>query len=249
MLSFWAKTSGTWINVMTILLGTGVGLLLRDRLPQAMRQIITQAVGLMTLVIGFSMVQALPKIEAGPIDGIILALLAMAAGGLLGEWGQIEKRLIDVGDFLKKQFRGGGRFTEGFVAASLLFVIGPMAILGSLNNGLSGDNTILVLKATMDGLASIALTGSYGVGVGFSILPVWLYQAGLSLLAGTLATALPDPVNDPHVLIATGVGGMIILGLSLNLLEVGKVRVASFLPALLVGPLVVALVRHWPGVQ
>ncbi|MBD0269257.1 MAG: DUF554 domain-containing protein [Cyanobacteria bacterium Co-bin8] len=245
MLSFWAKTSGTWINVMTILLGTGVGLLLRDRLPQAMRQIITQAVGLMTLVIGFSMVQSLPQIEAGPIDGIILALLAMVAGGLLGEWGQLEKRLIGVGDFLKKQFRGGGRFTEGFVAASLLFVIGPMAILGSLNNGLSGDHTILALKSTMDGLASVALTGSYGVGVGFSILPVLIYQAGLSLLAGALATALPDPTNDPRVLIVTGIGGMIILGLSLNLLEVGKVRVASFLPALLVGPLVVAIVKAW----
>ncbi|HEY9880361.1 MAG TPA: DUF554 domain-containing protein [Leptolyngbyaceae cyanobacterium] len=243
MLSFWAKTSGTWINVATILVGTGVGLLLRDCLPRAMQQIITQAVGLMTLVIGFSMVQSLPKIEAGPIDGVILALLAMVAGGLLGEWWQIEKRLIDVGDWLKQRVRGGGRFTEGFVAASLLFCIGPMAVLGSFNNGLSGDSTILALKSTMDGLAAIAFTGSYGFGVGFSALPILIYQGGLSLLAGTLATLIADPATDPHILIVTGIGGMIILGLSLNLLEVAKVRVASFLPALILGPLVVVLAK------
>ncbi|HEY9738820.1 MAG TPA: DUF554 domain-containing protein [Trichocoleus sp.] len=245
MLSFWAKTSGTWINVATIVVGTGVGLLLRNRLPQPMRQIITQAVGLMTLVIGFSMVQSLSEIKAGPIDGIILALLAMVAGGLLGEWWQIEKRLIDVGDWLKQRVRGGGRFTEGFVAASLLFCIGPMAVLGSLNNGLAGDSTILALKSTMDGLAAIALTGSYGFGVGFSALPIAVYQGGLSLLAGLLATLLPDPVNDPRVLVVTGIGGMIILGLSLNLLEVAKVKVASFLPALLVGPLLIAVAIAW----
>jgi uncharacterized protein len=243
MLSFWAKTSGTWINVLTILSGTGVGLLLRDRLPIAMQQVITQAVGLMTLVIGIGMVQSLFELEAGPIDGVILALLALVLGGLLGEWWQIEKRLVAVGDALKRRFRGGGRFTEGFVAASLLFVIGPMAILGSLNNGLSGNHTILALKSTMDGLAAIALTGSYGVGVGFSVLPILLYQGGLSLLAGTLATSLADPASDPRVMAVTGIGGMIIMGLGLNLLEAAKVRIASYLPALALGPLLVSLAR------
>lgn len=243
MLSFWAKTSGTWINVLTILSGTGVGLLLRDRLPAAMQQVITQAVGLMTMVIGIGMVQSLFELEAGPIDGVILALLALVLGGLLGEWWQIEKRLVAVGDALKRRFRGGGRFTEGFVAASLLFVIGPMAILGSLNNGLSGNHTILALKSTMDGLAAIALTGSYGVGVGFSVLPILLYQGGLSLLAGTLASSLADPASDPRVMAVTGIGGMIIMGLGLNLLEAAKVRIASYLPALALGPLLVGLAR------
>lgn len=243
MLSFWAKTSGTWINVLTILSGTGVGLLLRDRLPAAMQQVITQAVGLMTIVIGIGMVQSLFELESGPIDGVILALLALVLGGLLGEWWRIEQRLVAVGDALKRRFRGGGRFTEGFVAASLLFVIGPMAILGSLNNGLSGNHTILALKSTMDGLAAIALTGSYGVGVGFSVLPILLYQGGLSLLAGTLATSLADPASDPRVMAVTGIGGMIIMGLGLNLLEAAKVRIASYLPALALGPLLVSLAR------
>ena len=243
MLSFWARTSGTWINVATVLMGTGVGLLLRHRLPGAMQQIITQAVGLLTLVIGFAMSRSLFEVEAGLIDGVILGLLALVTGGLLGEWWQVEKRLVAVGDTLKAQVKGGGRFTEGFVAASLLFCIGPMTIIGSLNNGLSGDNALLTLKAAMDGLASIALTGSYGMGVGFSALTVLLIQGGLSLLAGGLATVLIDPATDPHVLLTTGIGGMMIIGLGLSLLEIAHIRVASFLPALIVGPLVVAIAR------
>lgn len=243
MLSFWARTSGTWINVATVLIGTGLGLLLRHRLPTAMQQVITQAVGLLTLVIGFAMSRSLFEVDAGAIDGVILGLLALAAGGLLGEWWQIEKRLISIGDTLKAKVKGGGRFTEGFVAASLLFCIGPMALVGSLNNGLSGDNTLLTLKATMDGLASIALTGSYGVGVGFSALSVLIFQGLLSLLAGTLATVITDPTTDPHVLLTTGIGGMMIIGLGLGLLEAAQVRVASFIPALILGPVVVAIAR------
>jgi hypothetical protein len=241
MLSLWAKTSGTWINVFTVIIGSSVGLVLRHRLPRSMQQVITQAVGLMTLVIGFSMAGSLASLEAGPIDGIILALLAMVGGGLLGEWWQVEKRLTQLGEMLKAKVKGGGRFTEGFVAASLLFCIGPMTILGSINNGLSGDNTLLTLKATMDGLASIALTGSYGIGVGFSALTVLIVQGNLSLLAGLFATLIPNPKTDPHILILTGVGGLMILALGLSLLEVTRIRVASFLPALVLGPLLIAV--------
>jgi uncharacterized membrane protein YqgA involved in biofilm formation len=244
MLSFWARTSGTWINVATVLIGSGLGLLLRHRLPLSMQQIITQAVGLLTLVIGFAMSRSLFEVNVGFIDGVIVGLLALVIGGLLGEWWQLEKKLMAIGDTLKAQVKGGGRFTEGFVAASLLFCIGPMTILGSLNNGLSGDNTLLTLKATMDGLASIALTGSYGIGVGFSALTVFLVQGGLSLLAGTLTTVITDPTSDPAVLLTTGIGGMMIIGLGLSLLEVATIRVASFLPALVIGPLVIAI-AHW----
>ncbi|MBD1914866.1 MULTISPECIES: DUF554 domain-containing protein [Cyanophyceae] len=244
MLSLWAKTSGTWINVATILLGTTLGLMLRSRLPKSMQQIITQAVGLMTLVIGVSMASNLSDVDAGPIDGIILALLVMAMGGMLGEWWQIEKRLSVLGDWLKAKVRGGGRFTEGFVAASLLFCVGPMAIVGSLNNGLSGDNALLTLKSTMDGLAAIALTGTYGVGVGFSALSVLGIQGALSLLSSLLGTVLADPTTSPHVLLLTGTGGLMILGIGLNLLEIGQVRVASFLPALLLCPVAIALAQR-----
>lgn len=243
MLDFWARTSGTWMNVATVLVGSGLGLLLRHHLPLAMQQIITQALGLLTLVIGFAMSRSLFEVEAGLIDGVILGLLALVIGGLLGEWWQIEQKLMAIGDIIKAQVKGGGRFTEGFVAASLLFCIGPMTILGSLNNGLVGDNTLLTLKSVMDGLASIALTGSYGIGVGFSAITVLLIQGGLSLLAGGLSAVIADPATNPFVMLTTGIGGMMIIGLGLGLLEVAKIRVASFLPALVLGPLVVAIAR------
>ncbi|MDI9640156.1 DUF554 domain-containing protein [Geitlerinema splendidum] len=241
MLNFWFKTSGTWINVATVLIGTILGLLLRDRLPGRMQKIITQGVGLITLFMGTSMATSLSKATAGQIDGVILAVLAIVIGGLLGEWWHIEEKLTTLGNTLKRRFKGEGQFTEGFVAASLLFCIGPMALIGSINNGLVGDNALLALKSTMDGLAAIALTGSYGLGVGFSVLPIAIYQGGISLAAGILATTLTDPANDPRIFLLTGVGGIMILGLGLNLLEVAKIRVASFLPALLVAPLVYAI--------
>ncbi|MGB3291441.1 MAG: DUF554 domain-containing protein [Phormidesmis sp.] len=237
MLTFWAKTSGTWINVLFVLLGTGCGLLLRNQLSPRMRVIITQAMGLTTVFIGLSMAQALSAAKTGGVEGVILALISLAIGGLLGEWWQLEKQLMSLGDWLKARFRGGSRFTEGFVAASLLFCIGPMSILGSLNNGLLGDSTILVVKSTMDGLVSISLTGTYGIGVGFSVLVILGYQGGLSLLASELGQAIPDPTTAPSILLVTGIGGIMLLGLGLNLLEVGKIHVAAFLPALALGPL------------
>jgi len=236
-LDFWTRTSGTWVNVATVILGSTIGYLLRDRLPINMRLIITQAVGLVTLFIGGSMATRLSQVEAGPIPGVILGLTSLAIGGLLGEWWQIETGLASLGNWLKHRFSSEGHFTEGFVAASLLFCVGPMALLGSLNNGLNGDSTLLILKSAMDGLAAIALTNSFGIGVGFSVLVILPYQGGLSLLAGTLASQLPNPATSPTVLLITGIGGLMILGIGLELLDIARIRTASFLPAL---PLAIA---------
>ena len=232
-LSLWDKTSGTWINVATILGGTLVGLVLTGSLPLRMQRIITQGLGLLTLFLGVSLAGSLLKVRAGQIDGVIIGLLAIVLGGLLGEWWQIETQLQKVGNWLRDLVKGGGSFTEGFVAASLLFCIGPLAILGSLSNGLSGDHALLSIKSAMDGLASIALSSSYGIGVGFSSIAILLYQGGLSLCAGFLAQVLPDPANAPQVLLTSGVGGLMIMGLGLNLLEVTQLSIAAFLPALL----------------
>ncbi len=232
-----AKTDGTLINVATVLLGSLAGVLLRNRLSIRMQKIIVQGVGLVTLFIGLSMAAALKQGGAGAIDGVILGLLALVVGGLLGEALLLEDRLEQLGDMLKRRFRGGGGFTEGFVAASLLFCIGPMTLIGSINNGLIGDANLLLVKSTLDGLSSLALAASFGPGVAASALVVLLYQGGLSLAAGSLAAALPDPASDPRVLLVTGVGGLMILGLGINLLELTRIRVASFLPALLLAPL------------
>jgi uncharacterized membrane protein YqgA involved in biofilm formation len=238
MLDFWTKTSGTWINVLAIAAGTFLGLVLRGRFLSQVLPILKQAIGLITIFISLNMANSLLKVKVGELDGIILSLISLIVGGVLGELGQIEKRLETVGEWLKAKFKGKGKFTEGFVAASLLFCIGPMAIIGSLNNGLRGDHNLLSLKSALDGFISIVFASTYGIGVGFSALPVALYQGTLSLLAGILANSLPDPANAPSVLIVTGVGGLMLLGLGLNLLELAKVRVASFLPALAIAPLI-----------
>lgn len=238
---FWTRTSGTWINAATVLLGTALGLVLRGHLPLPMQQIITQAVGLITLFLGFSMAGSLGKAAAGQIDGVILGLIALTLGGILGEWWQLEARLTNLGNWLKKRFSGSGSFTEGFVAASLLFCVGPMTLLGCLNNGLRGDASLLTLKATMDGISAIALASSFGIGVGASLLVILIYQGSLSLLAATLAQLLPDPATSPPVLLVTGVGGLMILALGLTLLNLTPIRVASFLPALGLAPLVYAI--------
>lgn len=233
----WFKTSGTWINIATVLVGTGLGVFLGQQLPKRMQLVITQGLGLFTLLIGMTMAGSLIGVRAGKVDGAIVGLVAMVLGGLLGEWAGIEEKLEALGNWLKRHFKGQGRFTEGFVVASLLFCVGPMTLIGSLNNGLTGDDTLLVLKAAMDGLAAIALTSSYGIGVGFSSLMILLYQGGVSLMAGLLARSLPDPANNPIVLLLTGVGGLMVLGTGINLLELTRIRTASFLPALLVTPL------------
>jgi uncharacterized protein len=242
-LDFWARTNGTWINTITVIVGTTCGLLLNKHLPSQMQRIITQGVALITMFIGFQMASSLTQVKTSRVDGIILGLIAIALGGVLGEWCQLEERLYSLGDLLKARFRGNGRFTDGFVASSLLFCVGPMALLGSLNNGLTGNNTILILKATMDGISAIALSSSFGIGVGFSAVIILLYQGSVSLIAGFLVQVLPNPANHPCLLLITGVGGLTILGLGLNLLTVTQIRVASLLPSLLIAPLLYLCLR------
>ena len=237
-LNFWDKTSGTWINVFTVILGTCLGLLLKDRFNTKIQTIITQGIGLLTVWIGLSMANSMGQVQAGGIDGAILGLLAMVLGGVVGEWLQIEEKLTAIGDWLKQKFRGQGLFTEGFVASSLLFCVGPMTLIGSFNNGLNGDNTLLTLKATMDGIISIALANIYGIGVGFSTIIILVYQGGLSLIIGAIASSMPQADNNPYILIITGIGGLIILAIGCNLLEIAKIRVASFLPAIAFAPLI-----------
>ncbi|MBD1841966.1 DUF554 domain-containing protein [Cyanobacteria bacterium FACHB-63] len=243
-LSLWGKTSGTWINVATVLVGSAVGLMLKGSLPARMQRIITQGLGLLTLFLGVTMASSLLKVRLGAIDGVIIGLFAIVLGGLLGEWWQLEARLHAIGDQIKRRVKGGGSFTEGWVAASLLFCVGPMTIVGSLNNGLTGNNTLLSIKAAMDGLASIALSSSYGIGVVFSILPIVVYQGGLSLAAGLLAQSLSDPTTAPAVLLTSGVGGLMVIGLGLNLLEIARLSVAAFLPGLLLAPLFSAIIER-----
>jgi uncharacterized protein len=228
--------SGTLVNVLTVLLGGGLGLVLRGRLPDRIGVVLLQAIGLVTLFIGVSGASDLGRVTAPP--GIVVGLVALAAGAALGEAWRLGERLEALGGWLKRRTRGQGRFTEGFVAASLLFCVGPMTIVGSLQNGLVGDASILLLKATLDGISAVALAATFGFGVVASALVVLVVQGGLALGAGAVAAWLPDPGVDPRVLLVNGVGGLMIIGLGLTLLDVKRIAVASMLPSL---PLVVVL--------
>lgn len=244
-----SQLSGTLINVAAVLVGTAAGLLFGSRLPERTQRSLLQTLSLVTLFIALGMAGSLNTVNGGRIPGVILALLSLALGVVTGEALGIEEGLTRLGESLKRRFKGGGLFTEGFVAASLLFCIGPMTVIGGIQNGLTGNPATYVLKSTLDGIAALALAGAYGVGVGFSALTVLLLQGGISLLAGVFAAQLlggADPgvlKTNPYVLMLTGAGGLMIVGISWNLMLAGlgmddkRVRVGSMLPALFISPL------------
>lgn len=258
-MSLLTQLSGTFVNVGAVLLGTLLGLTIGGRLPERTQRTLLQTLSLVTLFIGLDMAGSLNRVQGGAVPGVILALISLAAGAVIGEALGVEEALERLGQTLKRRFRGGGRFTEGFVAASLLFCVGPMTVIGGLQNGLTGDSSTYVLKSTLDGIAALALAGAYGIGVGFSALTVLLVQGGISLLAGTFAAGLlggADPQvlkTNPYVLLITGAGGLTIIGISWNLMLAGlgfedrRVRVGSLLPALLLAPLVLWAVTRLGG--
>jgi uncharacterized membrane protein YqgA involved in biofilm formation len=226
------QTSGTLVNVVAVLLGAGAGLLLRRRLPSRVVATVIQALGLTVVLIG--LINALDLTRVADPPGLIVGLTSLAAGAALGEWWRLDDTLERLGEGLKERFGGQGTFTQGFVSASLLFCVGPLTLIGSIQNGLSGDNDFLLLKSALDGIAALALAASFGFGVLFSAATILVYQGALSLGAGLFAALVPDPATDPRVLLINGVGGLMILGLGLDLLEVRRLRVAAMLPALVV---------------
>ncbi|AAF11190.1 DUF554 domain-containing protein [Deinococcus radiodurans] len=258
-MGLFSQLSGTFINIAAVLLGTLIGLTVGGRLPERTQRTLLQTLSLVTLFIALDMAGSLNKVSGGQVPGVILALITLAAGVVVGEALGIEEGLNRLGDSLKRRFRGGGLFTEGFVAASLLFCIGPMTVIGGLQNGLTGDSSTYVLKSTLDGIAALALAGAYGIGVGFSTLTILLVQGGISLAAGSFAAGLlggADPEilrTNPYVLLITGVGGLMIVGISWNLMLGGlgmddkRVRVGSMMPALLLAPLGLWLARSLQG--
>ncbi len=235
------QTWGTWLNVATVVLGSSLGLALRGRLPPRITAVVLQAIGLVTVFIGLSNSLDLNRIASPP--GVLLGLLALAIGGALGEWLRIEEGLEGLGERLRRRFKGKGRFTEGFVTASLLFCVGPLTLLGAIQNGLTGEAPYLVLKSTLDGFSSLALATSFGFGVLASALVVLVYQLTISLAAGAFANLIPDPSGDPNVLLVNGVGGLMIVAVGLGLLDIKRLRVASLLPGLVIAPLLYQLAR------
>lgn len=224
--------AGTLINVAAILAGTAGGVALGHRLAENLQQRVLAGLGLITLVLGLDLALAWRDTSALYVLGGILL------GGLAGEWLRIEGRLEDLGFALQHRLAADGepsKLAEGFVTASLLFCIGPLAVIGSFDDALRGDTTALATKAVLDGFAALALAAALGWGVALSALSVLVYQGALTLFAGRL-----DGVLEGEALAAmTSAGGILIVGIALKLLDVKDVRVGNFLPALLFAPLLV----------
>jgi uncharacterized membrane protein YqgA involved in biofilm formation len=226
--------TGTLLNAAAVLFGTTVGTLLGDRLPARVRDIALQGIGLVTLLIGTQM--------ALQAQNLLIVLASMVLGGALGEVLRIEDGLDALGRSLERRFGeaeagGAARFVHGFVTSSLVFCVGPLTIVGSIQDGLIGDYRLLAVKSLLDGFTSIAFGSTLGRGVYFSILVILAYQGGLSLSARAVGANIPDPAHNPAVLEMTAVGGLLILGIGLKLLEIKSIRVGNFLPAIGLAPL------------
>lgn len=226
--------TGTFINVAAILIGGTIGLIFGARIPEKFKNTVIAGMGLFTVAMGLQMF-----LKSG---NQLIVLGAIIIGAMLGEWIGIEDWLQALGQSLEKRFSSdaetgaGSKFVRGFMVSSLLFCIGPMAILGSIQDGLTGDYNLLAVKSTLDGFASIAFASTLGVGVMFSSLIILVYQGGISLLANQLNAI----VTDPMMAEMTATGGVILMGVAINnLLELKKIRVGNFLPALAVAPLIV----------
>ena len=242
------RGSGTLLNMATILVGSGLGVLLRGRLPDRTRVTVTDALGLVTLVIGGLNLAALgdPEFAAAVGDGgtLLVVLGALLIGGIVGSLLQLEARLEGTGAWLQRTLTkdGGGearaRFVEGYVSASLVFVVGPLAVLGSLSDGLGRGIEQLALKSTLDGFASLAFAASLGWGVAASAISVGVVQGLLTLLGYLLGGLLPAAL----VSAVTATGGVLLLGVGLRLLALKLVAVGDLLPALIAAPLLTLLV-------
>lgn len=239
---------GTVVNVATVLIGSTIGVLLGNRLPVRTRVVVTDALGLVTLLIAGTSAMAVLDDDLSDTIGdsapMLVVLGSLLVGGIVGSLLRLESRVEWFGGWLQRRLSGGvssverHRFVEGFVVSSLVFCTGPLTILGSLDDGLGNGSEQLFLKATLDGFAAIAFAASFGWGVAASAITIVVVQGGLTLLGLALGDVLPDA----HLAAITATGGLLLVGVALRLLRVREIPVADLLPALLVAPVLVQLV-------
>ncbi|WP_207720342.1 DUF554 family protein [Eubacterium callanderi] len=213
---------GTIINVAAILVGGFLGLLFRKGLPERISATITHGLSLGIMMLGISMgVQT---------QNFLIVLISLALGAVIGEALNIEGHLNSLGGRLERKFEGGenSSFAQGFVTASLLYCTGSMAIMGAIEGGISGTYTILVTKALLDGIFAIIFASTMGVGVLFAAVPVLLYQGAITLAAGTIKVFLTNPMITEM----NAVGGVLIMGIGINLLEIKSLRLGNLIPAI-----------------
>lgn len=228
---------GTIVNIVAIVIGSSIGLLIHKSLPDRLVKVTFQIMGLFTLVLGMKM-----ALES---QNLLVMVFSLIIGGLLGTTLKIDDGIQGLSKKLGAKFAGKNEhFSKGLITAFLLFCVGSMTIIGALEEGMNGDPKLLLIKSLMDGFSSIALSVAFGIGVMFSVIPLFIFQGGLTLLAMWLGSFLPEI----YITEISAVGGLILLALGLNLLEITKIKIVDLLPALLIAPLILRVYGYLPGV-
>lgn len=227
---------GSIINATVVVIGSAIGLLLKKGVGEKYEKAIMIALGISVLILGLNgVISSMATVVDGVIstDGTIILIVSLVIGVIIGEWLKIDDRLNGLGDALEKKFKLGN-FSQGFVTATLIFCVGAMSIVGSLNDGISGDSSIIMVKSMLDGISSVILTAAMGIGVMFSAVPILLYQCGITLLASYISPLLSTELLNQICM----VGYAMVICIGINFLNLTKIKTANFLPALLVPPVI-----------
>lgn len=226
---------GTIINAVAIIVGTLLGKVL-TKIPENTKRTVMQVIGLSVIILGIQM--------GLKSQQMLIMIISLVLGGILGELWDLDGKLNMVGRWLEKQLGAGqGSVAKGFVTATLIFVIGAMGIIGSLDSGLRNDHNVLYTKSILDGFMSLLLTTTLGIGVLFSAIPVFLYQGSIALFATQIEKWVPDTLMDALIIEMTAAGGIMILAIGINLLEILHIRVANLLPGILV--VIILMTGHY----
>lgn len=226
---------GTIVNVATVVAGSVVGLLVGARVPARMRETVIAGIGLMTIGVGVASFLA--------TENAVFPVVSIVLGGIIGEVLRIDDRLTRAGERLRvlaerNRPAGESRFVEGYVTATLTFCVGALTIVGSLQDGISGDSQLLIVKAALDGIVAVVYTAAFGIGVGFSAISILVLQGLVTVLGAVVGDNLLD---DRMVAEMEATGGPMIVGIGLLLLDIKRIRVANLLPGLAIAPILVAL--------
>lgn len=229
---------GTLVNGLLIIIGTLLGKLLH-RIPESMKGTVMHAIGLAVMVLGLQM--------GLKSENFLIVILSLVFGAVIGEYFALEDKLNKLGDWLESKIgsKGQGSISQGFVTATLIFVIGAMAIIGALDSGIRGDHSVLYTKSIIDGFTSLILTTTLGIGVLFSAFPVMLYEGLIALFATQIDRFVPQLLMDSFIKEMTATGGIMIFAIGLNLTGITKIRVANLLPGIVVTGIIVSVVYFY----
>jgi uncharacterized protein len=229
---------GTIVNGLLIIIGTLLGRLFH-RIPESMKTTVMYGIGLSVMVLGLQM--------ALKSENFLIVILSLVIGAVIGEWWALEDKLNQVGLWLEKKVgsNGSGSISQGFVTATLIFVIGAMAIIGALDSGIRGDHDVLYTKSIIDGFTALILTTTLGIGVIFSAIPVMLYQGTIALFATKIDYFVPQQLMDQFIIEMTATGGVMIFAIGLNLTGITKIKVANLLPGILVTGIIVTVIYSY----